>query len=166
MAHFAKISDENLVLNVEVVADADTTNDSNIEDEATGVAFLTAIHGWSSWAKCSYNTKQGKYYDANNEEASDQSKAYRKNYPLIGYTWDSTRNMFYPPKPYASWTLNETKGDWECPVDFPTIQVYGDPIKTYDIVWDESNSRWSATDQEDPVGSFYWDATNLNWVAL
>ena len=67
MAQFAKISDENLVLNVEVVADADTIHDSNIEDEATGVGF-NSIHGWSSWAKCSYNTKQGKYYDANNEE--------------------------------------------------------------------------------------------------
>ena len=40
MAHFAKLSEENLVLSVEVVADADTTNESNVEDEATGVAFL------------------------------------------------------------------------------------------------------------------------------
>ena len=45
MAHFAKLSEDNDVLSVEVVADAKTTNESNVEDEATGVAFLTSIHG-------------------------------------------------------------------------------------------------------------------------
>ena len=59
MAHFAKISESNLVLSIEVVADADTSKDG-VEDEATGVAFLQNLHGWSLWAKCSYNT-----FDAN-----------------------------------------------------------------------------------------------------
>ena len=48
MAHFAKLNDSNVVLNIEVVDDANTTNDSNVEDEATGVAFLTDISGWTN----------------------------------------------------------------------------------------------------------------------
>lgn len=77
MAHFAKISESNLVLSIEVVADADTSKDG-VEDEATGVAFLQNLHGWSLWAKCSYNTFDGKHYQEDGQESSDQSKAFRK----------------------------------------------------------------------------------------
>ena len=170
MAHFAKLSEENLVLSVEVVADADTTNDSNVEDEATGVAFLQNIHGWTLWKKCSYNTRNGKYWNEDNTEAEDQSKAFRKNYPSVGWSYDSTIDGFIPAKPegMTSWIINTTTGHWEAPVAYPTIETYNDGNKDrpYNISWDEPNVRWVATDKADPVGNWRWDATSLAWVSI
>lgn len=167
MAHFAKLSENNDVLSVEVVADADTINDQNIEDEATGVAFLTNIHGWSLWKKCSYNTRNGKHYQADGTESTDQSKAFRKNFPSIGFKYDPAADGFYDPrKPFDSWTLDSTTLNWSAPVTYPTITDYANGAKPYYITWDEANLRWTALDTEDPQGNFYWDATNLNWVSL
>ena len=45
---FIKLSDDNVVIQIEVVADNDTMKDG-VEDEATGVAFLTGINGWNLW---------------------------------------------------------------------------------------------------------------------
>ena len=92
----------------------------------------------------------------------------RKNYAGIGWTWDEDRDAFYPPKPYASWVLNETTCLWDAPVARPSVETYGsgEDAKAYDIAWDETNTRWVATDQADPVGNFRWDASASAWVAL
>jgi hypothetical protein len=58
----------------------------------------------------------------------------RKNYAGIGYTYDSGRDAFIPPKPYASWTLNETTCLWNAPTPYPT----DDKLYT----WDESTTSW------------------------
>ena len=58
----------------------------------------------------------------------------RKNYAGIGYTYDSTRDAFIPPKPYASCTLNESTCLWEYPV------AYRDDNKSYE--WDEATTNW------------------------
>ena len=58
----------------------------------------------------------------------------RKNYAGIGYTYDSTKDAFIAPKPYASWTLNNTTCKWESPVAFPTDG------KIYE--WDEDTTNW------------------------
>ena len=94
MAHFAKLGVNGKVLSVEVVADADCQGADGTELEDVGVQFLTRIHG-SLWAKTSYNTRGGKYYNADGTEASDQSKAYRGNYAGIGYTWDEDNDIFW-----------------------------------------------------------------------
>ena len=88
MAHFAKLGVNGKVLSVEVVADADCQGADGTELESIGVDFLNKTHGWPLWAKTSYNTRGGKYYDADGSEASDQSKAFRGNYAGIGYTFD------------------------------------------------------------------------------
>ena len=134
MAHYAKIGINSKVLSVEVVADADTYNADNQEDESVGIQFLTRIHGWPLWKKCSYNTKGGKHYDADGNESADQSKAFRKNYPGIGHTWDEDRDAFYAPKPYDSWTLNETTCLWQAPVAMPD--------DGQDYRWDEATTNW------------------------
>ena len=59
----------------------------------------------------------------------------RKNYAGIGYTYDSTKDAFIAPKPYASWTLNNTTCKWEPPVTFPTDG------KIYE--WDEDTTNWT-----------------------
>ena len=45
MAHFAKLNDSNVVIQTEVVADADTQDENGNEVESVGVAFLTEVHG-------------------------------------------------------------------------------------------------------------------------
>lgn len=59
---------------------------------------------------------------------------FRKNYAGIGFTYDETRDAFISPKPYASWTLNETTCRWEAPVAHPNDgELYS---------WDEENTSW------------------------
>ena len=62
------------------------------------------------------------------------NKNFRKNYAGVGMTYDSTRDAFIPPKPYASWTLDETSCLWQAPVAYP------DDGERY--VWDEENQEW------------------------
>ena len=58
----------------------------------------------------------------------------RKNYAGIGDTYDEDRDAFISPKPYPSWTLNETTCRWEAPVPLP------DDENNY--VWNESTQQW------------------------
>jgi hypothetical protein len=158
MAHFAKLGINSKVIGVEVVADADCKNADNIEDETVGIQFLENIHGWPLWKKTSYNTQANVH--------SLGGTPFRKNYAGIGYTYDEDRDAFIPPKPYASWVVNETTCLWEAPVAYPSVIEYGDPAKKYEISWDETNTRWVAKDLETPTGNFRWDASASAWVAL
>ena len=58
----------------------------------------------------------------------------RKNYAGIGFQYDSTRDAFIPPKPYASWLLNEATCLWDSPIPMPQ----GDKRYT----WDEATTSW------------------------
>ena len=120
MAHFAKV--ENETVTQVIVAEQDFIN--------TGV-----VGSPSLWIQTSYNTRGGVHYDpATGEPSADQTKALRKNYAGIGYSYDTGRDAFIPPKPYASWTLNDTTCLWAAPVAYPTDgKVYS---------WDEANINW------------------------
>ena len=105
MGHFAKVS--NGIVTKVIVAEADFFN--NFVDDSPG-----------KWIQTSYNTRGGVHYQPNtNEPSEDQSKALRKNYAGIGYTYDSTRDAFIPPQPFNSWTLNEDTCLWDSPVPYP-----------------------------------------------
>jgi hypothetical protein len=166
MAHFAKLDENNIVLNIEVVDNANCLDENGNESEEVGRQYLENVHGWTKWKQTSYNTKENKHYKNDGTLSDDQSKAFRKNYAGIGYIYDEDRDAFIPPKLFASWVLNETTCVYEAPVAFPTVTEYGDPVKFYNIVWDEANGRWVATDQESPEGNHRWDATAKAWVAL
>jgi len=58
----------------------------------------------------------------------------RQCFPSIGYNYDSQTDAFTPPKPFASWTLNETTCRWEAPISMPTD---GKPYR-----WDEPTTSW------------------------
>jgi len=58
----------------------------------------------------------------------------RKNYAGIGYTYDSTRDAFIPPKPYPSWVLNEDTCQYDSPVPYPTDDKH--------YTWDEETTNW------------------------
>ncbi len=106
MAHFAKVV-EGTVTQV-IVAEPEFFN-----------TFVDTSPG--EWIQTSYNTRGGVHYQSNtNEPSEDQTKALRKNYAGIGYTYDAQRDAFIPPKPFNSWILNETSCLWEAPVAYPT----------------------------------------------
>lgn len=124
MAHFAKLDENSVVIFVTVGRD----EDNGKEDE------LTARTG-DVYKQTSYNTRGGVHYDPNtNEPSADQSKALRKNYAGLGYTYDAARDAFIPPTPFASWVLNETTCLWDAPVPMPTDG------KRY--TWNEETTSW------------------------
>ena len=158
MAHFAKLGINSKVIGVSVVNNDDCKNADGVEDESVGKQFLERIHGWPLWVQTSYNTR------ANTHRLG--GTPFRKNYAGIGYTYDEDRDAFIPPKPHASWVLNETSGTYNAPVAYPNITEYGDPVKRYFVSWDETNTRWTAEDEETPRGNFRWDASAKAWVSL
>ena len=106
MAHYAKVTN-NIVIKV-IVAEAEFFK--TFVDDSPG-----------EWIQTSYNTRGGIHYQPNSDTpSSDQSKALRKNYAGIGWTYDSEKDVFYAPQPYASWTLNTTSYLWEAPISYPT----------------------------------------------
>ena len=140
MAHFAKIGLNNEVIGMSAVATRDCMTEGGIEREEIGLTFLQNLTGHQTWKKCSYNTKGGIHYNSETGEVSaDQTKAFRANYPSVGWFYDSENDIFHKPRPTDrngnpcnSWTLNTTTGRWECPLgDAP----YNNN-STY--LWDES----------------------------
>ena len=120
MAHYAKVTDGKVTR--VIVAEAEFFK--TFVDDSPG-----------DWIQTSYNTRGGVHYQPNsNTPSSDQSKALRKNYAGIGWTYDSEKDAFYEPQPYASWTLNTTTCLWEAPTAKPTD---GKPYK-----WDETSKSW------------------------
>ena len=92
------------------------------------------------WIQTSYNTRGGVHYQANsNEPSDDQSKALRKNYAGIGYTYDAQKDAFIPPKPFNSWVLDETSCLWEAPTPYPNDGER--------YTWNETTTSW---DQIEP----------------
>ncbi len=117
MAHFAKLDENNVVLEVLVVSNSDCDDLPFPQSELVGVAFLTQWSGgYTNWKQTSYNAN------------------FRKNYAGIGYIYDATLDAFIPPKPYPSWLLNTTTCQWEAPVPYPT-----DGKRYY---WDEATLSW------------------------
>jgi len=88
-----------------------------------------------TWLQTSYNTRGGVHYQPDSETPSaDQSKALRKNYAGVGYTYDAAKDAFIPPQPFASWTLNNDTCLWDPPVAMPTDS------KPY--AWNEATRSW------------------------
>ena len=121
MAHYAELDSNNVVKQDIVVSNADTSTAQGEEKESIGIAFCERLLG-GTWVKTSYNAR------------------IRKNYAGIGYTYDAQRDAFIPPKPYASWVLNETTCLWNAPVAMPSDVGQGDPPKRY--TWNEETRTW------------------------
>jgi len=118
MAHFAKVQD-GIVTQV-IVAEPEFFN-----------TFVDSSPG--EWIQTSYNTRGGIHYGPNSNEA-DGGVALRKNYAGIGFTYDKDRDAFIPPKPYASWTLDEASCLWEAPVPMPE--------DGNEYAWNEEAQSW------------------------
>ena len=101
MAHFAELDSNNIVLRVLCLENFVMENEQGQRVEQLGIDFLQNLYGSNTiWSQTSYNTRAGIYYVAGTNEVSpDQSKAFRKNYAGIDWSYDSTRNAFINPKP-------------------------------------------------------------------
>ena len=126
MASFAKIGLNNKVIEVLSVHNNELLDANGVEQEVNGIDFLTKLTGWSIWKQTSYNTRGGVHLLG--------GTPLRKNYAGIGMTYDEDRDAFIPPKPYPSWTLNETTCLWDPPVVKP------DDGQRYS--WNEETQQW------------------------
>jgi len=114
MSHFAQIDDNNIVTQV-IVAEQDFINSGAVGDP-------------SKWIQTSYNTFAGQHKNG--------GTPLRKNYAGIGYSYDSGRDAFIPPKPYDSWIINEDTCQWEAPTPYPSDgKIY--TWNELGMVWEE-----------------------------
>lgn len=110
MSHFAKV--ENGIVTQVIVAEQDVID--------------SGVFG-AGWVQTSYNTVGGQH---------PEGRPLRKNYAGVGFTYDSTRDAFYAPQPYPSWTLDENTCLWNAPTSMP--------IDGNRYTWDESTTSWVA----------------------
>ena len=121
MAHYAFLDENNIVTEVIVGKEE---GQEGIDWEAHYGAFRG-----QTCKRTSYNTQGGVH--------SSGGTPFRKNYAGLGYTYDADRDAFIPPKPYASWVLNEQSCLWDSPVPMPAD---AGPEKRY--TWDEATTSW------------------------
>jgi len=151
MAHFAELesktdptgftSDTHLVVKrVVVVANDEVPSDEHVDGETWCVNFF----GGGTWKQTSYNNN------------------FRKQYAGIGYVYNSSKNKFLAPQPFASWSLNGSD-DWQAPITYPSV-TSGSGF-TYLISWNETkykannNTGWEAIKSNDTSET----PTKYNW---
>ena len=111
MSHFALVNARGIVEQV-IVAEQDVIDSGLFGHPA-------------SWVQTSYNTYGGQH---------PEGRPLRKNYAGVGFKYDADLDAFIPPKPFASWLLNEDTCLWEAPVAMPTDgKIYS---------WDEATTSW------------------------
>ena len=126
MSHFAKVN--NGIVEQVIVAEPEFFD-----------TFVDSSPG--QWIQTSYNTRGGKHYDPETGELSaDQTKALRKNYAGVGFTYDAAKDAFIPPKPFNSWLLDEDTCLWNAPVAYP------DDGGLYQ--WNEETTSWDAVPED------------------
>jgi hypothetical protein len=125
MAHFSQLDENNIVTQVIVVANEDTSDSNGVEVEEIGVAFCKKLLGADTrWVQTSYNGN------------------FRVRYAGIGYSFSEELSAFIPPKPFDSWILNEETADWESPVG-PAPELTEEEVEARSFYkWDEENLEW------------------------
>ena len=122
MSHFAEIDETNTVTRVLV---------GNDKKPNEGYDWIVKNFG-GRWIKTSFNTRMGTHILG--------SEPLRKNFALVGYTYDETRDAFIPPKPFDSWVLDEDTCCWEAPIQYPQDEN--------DYYWDEASVNWKLIEGE------------------
>ena len=128
MAHFAELDSNDVVTRVIVVANSDTADASGVEDEAIGIAYLKGLFGENTkWAQTSYNGN------------------IRGRYAGAGFTFDSVNDVFIPPQPFPSWTLDANTKEWKPPMPEPEV-TSGMTENGQIWLWDEENGEWKESE--------------------
>ncbi len=121
MAHFVRLDENNVVVEVIVVANQDTADAYGVEKEYIGAAFCERLFG-GRWVQTSYNGN------------------FRKRYAGKGMTYREDIDAFVYPQPFPSWTLNPETAEWEAPVPQPTVGMWR---------WDEAQQQWVSASYAD-----------------
>lgn len=127
MAHFARIKDG--------IVDFVTAGSDEWEHREDELA-----HDGYIYKRTSYNTRGNVHYQADGTPSADQSKAFRKNFASVGYTYDAELDAFIPPRPFASWSLNTDTGEWIPPIPKPERNGV-------DLFWNEAQMAWTPGDE-------------------
>jgi hypothetical protein len=110
MGHFAKVLDGKVVQ--VIVAEPEFFN--TFSDTSPG-----------QWIQTSYNTHGNKH---------PNKTPLRGNFAGVGYTYDQANDVFYAPKPFSSWSLDQETWLWNAPTPYPQDG------KKYN--WDELTLSW------------------------
>ena len=125
MAHYAFLDNNNVV--TEVITGVD---ENIIQTDTDG----TQVGGTSAAWEAFYGNFRNQVC-----KRTSYNGNYRKNYAGIGYTYDEALDAFLPPKPYASWVVDEATGTWKAPVEMPVTEG-----KYY--TWNEDTISWDEHD--------------------
>jgi len=145
MAHFAKINQDKLVIQVLTLDNPNMLNDNGVEDETIGQQYLEQNNNWPAnlWIQTSYNTIQNTHILG--------GTPFRGNYAGIGYTWDDVNEIFWSPKPFPSWVKHIETASWKSPIgDAPTLtaeQITQNESLSHRWVylWNEETQSWNLT---------------------
>ena len=147
MAHFAQLDSNNVVINIIVVSNDDTSDSNGTETESIGVAFCQKLVGSdTNWKQTSYNGNM------------------RGNYAGIGYTYMSnvatlgvgSTDIFIQQQPYASWSIGVGTAQWYAPIPEPALTDDQIAAGSY-YEWNESAYQADTSDPK-TVG---WALTTL-----
>jgi hypothetical protein len=117
VAHYAVINSQNIVESVFVGVDE--------------TVFQGGVGGSTEAWENYYQSRS--WHDGKTIRRCSYSGSFRKNYPGPGFVWDSSRNAFIPPKPFPSWSLDESTCRWVAPVPMPELGNWQ---------WDELTQTW------------------------
>ena len=151
MAHFAELeskvdptgftADTHLVVKRVIVVD---NKHVESDEHVSGENWCSTFFGGGNWKQTSYNHN------------------FRKKYAGVGDVYDSAKNKFLSPQPYASWSL-DASDNWQAPVAHPK-DASAEHGLNYTINWDEDNQRWTGIKSSDQT-NWNWDASGLTWVS-
>jgi hypothetical protein len=117
MAHFAQLDQNNIVTQVIVVPNNELL-DNGVESESKGIDFCKSLYGANTvWKQTCYDG------------------TFRRNFAGIGFLYNQLRDAFIPPRPYATWVLNNSTYQWEAPVPYPN--------DNRQYAWDEYTNNWA-----------------------
>ena len=125
MAHFAQLDENNEVIQVYIVKNTEIMDENGQESEAKGIQFCVDHYGEGRYIQTSYRS------------------SFRKRYGGVGAVYLEEYDIFAPPKPWPSWTLNRRTGDWDPPVAPPPEhgRLNEDGLYVH-YEWDETNQQW------------------------
>jgi len=151
MAHFAELkqktdptgftSDKHWIVERVIVVDNKHVDG---DEHVSGEDWCKNFFGGGVWKQTSYNHN------------------FRKKYAGIGDHYDSAKNKFIGPQPFASWSL-DASDDWQAPVTNPQ-EADPEHQNNYRIIWDEANTQWTGIKRSDE-SNWNWDASGLTWVS-
>lgn len=116
MAHFARLNNNNIVIEIITVNDNDCCGGIFPSSEPCGQQYINSLGLDGIWKQTSYNNN------------------FRRTYAGIGYFYNPDLDIFIEPQPFSSWAFDTASQTWQAPKPIP------DSDNVY--YWDESVLDW------------------------